>query len=694
MIDFLIKSTISLIIFLSFYHLVLEREKMHQFNRFYLLFSIVISLVIPFITFEIIREIPVAAIMEPTYMPIPMSNETIPVIETIDYTPIVLWGLYGLTTLFLSIRFGKNIWQLITKSSSNPTVKHKNAQLVLVDEKILPHTFLNSIFINFDDYNQRNIEDELYTHELVHVTQKHTLDILFIEFLKTIFWFNPIFIFYKKAIQLNHEFLADEKVVESYNNVPFYQSLLLQKGNGNQVIYLASNLNYLVTKKRLLMMTKNTSKNIAFLKKIAIIPILAGLVFFICFKVVAQEKINPKAATAVAVSGVELSTSETDDKRRDIYYSGVRIMLKDYRYGIEINEMYEDLTLEQKRTYLNWIPSPMKENKITETLLTKLASTNKNAVWIDERVVTNSELKKHQSSDFKHYTASFVHKNARSKKFPQNYQYHLYTKDYFDKNLKNLHLKFSNDTLKIGVSNFHKPKNVKTLKKIKPDTIIWQTKNKEGYNLYIKDTVKKKAILPKKPLEKVTINGEIYEKVGEKYFNKKGSFDATGKTKFKDGYIKINNQTCFYVSNEKGEIKYFDPTGNRIDIYGIKTETKANTIEEVPTKKQETDVYNLSDLTEKPEFELGLEAFYKYIGSNYKIPEEVTKNKLKGRVFASFIVEKDGSLSNIKILRDMGYGTGEEAVRVLKESPKWKPGKKDGRTVRTMYSLPISIKSE
>ncbi len=199
--------------------------------------------------------------------------------------------MYGLISFLLLIRFGKNIWKLIAKSKYNTNVKYKNANLILVEEKTLPHTFLNSIFINFDDYNNRNIEDELYTHELVHVTQKHTLDILFIEFLKVVFWFNPIFIFYKKAIQLNHEFLADEEIVKTYNNVPFYQNLLLQKGSGQQTIYLASNLNYLVTKKRLIMMTKSTSQKIAVLKKIAIVPILSLLVFSLCFKTIAQEKV-------------------------------------------------------------------------------------------------------------------------------------------------------------------------------------------------------------------------------------------------------------------------------------------------------------------------------------------------------------------------------------------------------------------
>ena len=195
----------------------------------------------------------------------------------------------------------------------------------------------------------------------------------------------------------------------------------------------------------------------------------------------------------------------------------------------------------------------------------------------------------------------------------------MYTKKYFEENLKNSHLHFGNDTLKMVISNYKKNKVDEILSQTNPDTIVWHTKGKEEYNLYVKDTVKKNKIIEK---------------------------------------------------------------------------PKPTYCPEVPTKKDPTDVKSVNELTEKPEFELGLEAFYKYIGTNYKIPEEITKNKLKGKVFASFIVEKDGSLSNIKILRDMGYGTGEEAERVLKNSPKWKPGKIDGKPVRTMYSLPISIKSE
>jgi beta-lactamase regulating signal transducer with metallopeptidase domain len=164
--------------------------------------SIAISFVIPFLTFEIIQIVPTVQTIEPVNTAINSSaipeNEihgnNLPIEESINFTPYILWSSYGLIALLLLFRFGKNIWKLISKSTSNPNVKYKNAYLVLVEEETLPHTFLNSIFVNFEDYNNRNIEDELYSHELVHVTQKHTLDILFIEFLKVVFWFNPIFI--------------------------------------------------------------------------------------------------------------------------------------------------------------------------------------------------------------------------------------------------------------------------------------------------------------------------------------------------------------------------------------------------------------------------------------------------------------------------------------------------------------------
>jgi protein TonB len=106
--------------------------------------------------------------------------------------------------------------------------------------------------------------------------------------------------------------------------------------------------------------------------------------------------------------------------------------------------------------------------------------------------------------------------------------------------------------------------------------------------------------------------------------------------------------------------------------------------------EEDNSIYNTAGIEVKPDFPGGMEKFYKFIGKNYQVPEE---EGLKGKVFVSFVVEKDGSLTDIKVIRDIGYGTGKEAIRVLKACPKWNPGEQNGKKVRVLYSLPINIQS-
>ncbi|WP_289662592.1 energy transducer TonB [Flavobacterium panacagri] len=103
----------------------------------------------------------------------------------------------------------------------------------------------------------------------------------------------------------------------------------------------------------------------------------------------------------------------------------------------------------------------------------------------------------------------------------------------------------------------------------------------------------------------------------------------------------------------------------------------------------EIDIYNPVGIDVKPEFPGGTQKFHQFIDENYKKPNK--KPTPQGKVFATFIIEINGSLSDIKILRDIGYGTGEELVRVLKLSPKWKPGKLNHKEVRTLYSLVFPV---
>ena len=101
-------------------------------------------------------------------------------------------------------------------------------------------------------------------------------------------------------------------------------------------------------------------------------------------------------------------------------------------------------------------------------------------------------------------------------------------------------------------------------------------------------------------------------------------------------------------------------------------------------------VYNSGGIEVKPEFKGGLNKFYEYISKNYRTPEVPG---LKGKLLISFVVEKDGSIADIKVLKDIGYGTGEEAIRLLKNCPKWTPAEQQGKKVRCSFMLPLNIQS-
>jgi len=95
----------------------------------------------------------------------------------------------------------------------------------------------------------------------------------------------------------------------------------------------------------------------------------------------------------------------------------------------------------------------------------------------------------------------------------------------------------------------------------------------------------------------------------------------------------------------------------------------------------------------KPEYPGGVQALRKYIAANFRVPE--VEEDIVARIHLSFVVETDGTLSGIKVIKDPGYGMAEEAIRVLKACPqKWTPGMQNGKPVKASYVLPISINAQ
>lgn len=129
----------------------------------------------------------------------------------------------------------------------------------------------------------------------------------------------------------------------------------------------------------------------------------------------------------------------------------------------------------------------------------------------------------------------------------------------------------------------------------------------------------------------------------------------------------------------KGE---FGPTKQEGAMTGVASGAPAGSVDG-------NEVFRAVEVMPKPPG--GMEAFVQWVGKNYNYPEAALQQGIKGSVVVSFVVERDGSLTDIKVVRDLSFGTGQEAVRVLMKAKKWAPGVQNGRPVRVSYTLPITL---
>ena len=297
MIEFVFKSFVCLFVFYIFFDLFLAKENIPQFKRYYLLFVLLFSFVIPLIKIKVSSTILPVLNFNISHLQVQEKNNITDLASQGGSSFQLAWLFYAFYTLIgllLFIRFLINIFRLIRLRKNNPVENINGIKIVLTKQKILPYSFLNSVFVNKKEYENGKISSELLRHELAHIKQKHSLDILVLELVQIIYWFNPLIFFYKRAIRLNHEYLADSFVLNSNVALVDYQNQLINVVFRNNTTYLASNFNYLLVKKRIIMMTKTKSKSIGY--KIALIPVLTALLFnFIsCNKELMVASSNPE----------------------------------------------------------------------------------------------------------------------------------------------------------------------------------------------------------------------------------------------------------------------------------------------------------------------------------------------------------------------------------------------------------------
>lgn len=269
-ISYFMQSALILGGFLAVYHLFLKRDTLFMENRWFLLSGLVLSLIFPLIKIE---KVVVAA------KPILVSTEANTTVAGIDHVGTsfgpenVFWWLYLSVCGLMMVRFFLRLAALKKLKETAKTWKEHPYMHVETEKRISPFSFFHYIYYNPNLFAPNEL-DTILAHEKVHARQYHSVDILLLEFLKIVFWFNPILWLYKPAIKQNLEFLADQHAIAGEKNKKSYQYLMLRQVTENQNFRFTNSFYNSLIKKRIVMLNQNQSKRTNVLKTLFVLPLL------------------------------------------------------------------------------------------------------------------------------------------------------------------------------------------------------------------------------------------------------------------------------------------------------------------------------------------------------------------------------------------------------------------------------------
>jgi TonB family protein len=331
-IEYTVKAGIALTVLYLFYWLFLRKDTHFYLNRFVLVFSVVISLVIPSIPMArvnipgIFEKLPTLVIdfgkAETLARGIPA--ESVPTNASTGNLWHIIFVIYllGAVIVFCRLIYQAIFLHAITRLSKK--VKYQGYTIIYMNNEMTPFSYFSRIFIPSGQVDDSSF-DSIIAHERSHLMQGHYIDLFIIEIMTVLQWFNPVMWFYEKSIKEVHEYLADDAVLSAGSNQGRYQALLVNQAIGGPVFILTNQFNQSLIKKRIMMMKKMKTSQLAKFKALLILPLIAALMLAF---------VNPPSKIQGSLRGNEITVSGSlSDKLTGSALSGAIVVIKGTNIG-------------------------------------------------------------------------------------------------------------------------------------------------------------------------------------------------------------------------------------------------------------------------------------------------------------------------------------------------------------------------
>lgn len=316
MIQYILECIAFQLVFLIIYDFFLKRETFFQWNRVYLIGAYVLSLLLPWIKIEALRtEIPETFNGYSEFLwnlnqePMLLNPE---VSQGFSFTWQEGFFLTGALLAFVwFVLKMRRLYQLRTKG----TIRHfKNFTQILVPDSHIAFSFFKSIFLG--DKLADKEYNAIISHELVHIEQRHSLDLLFFELMRIVGWFNPLVYVYQHKIAELHEFIADAQVPKTERKA-HYELLLSQVFQTQNISFVNQFFKSSLIKKRIVMLQKTKSKKVFQLKYLAIVPVLLGMLLYTSCQTEISSEEKTKSTLSKKIEALELEIKNKDSLTQD-----------------------------------------------------------------------------------------------------------------------------------------------------------------------------------------------------------------------------------------------------------------------------------------------------------------------------------------------------------------------------------------
>ncbi|ALI99617.1 M56 family metallopeptidase [Rufibacter tibetensis] len=601
LLQYLLESAVGLTLLFLFYALVLRKETCFQFNRFYLMAALFLSLVVPLSQLPGIALWPEPVeqeiVLEAAFEPVSLvaSQDVATSQETFNYWSL-LYAVYGVGVLFFAIRFLVQFVRLRQFANQEGTsfFLPNRAPVILTHGQFPTFSFWRWVFFDNSQPLTPEETERILQHEQVHIDQRHTLDVLLVSLAGIVFWFNPLLLLFKKALEQTHEFIADAHVART-SSPSAYSSLLVKQVFKNADFHLGSYffLNKSLTLTRIKMMKKLHQSP----KRSRMLLVIPALALFLT-AVAAMRPVSKEEASINSIGKAQEGAAQ---------FPGGREALNAY---VKNRLVLPEVAFQKRKSEQDFV-------KVTGTIEVEVQEDG-TAVY---RRTVDLDVRPNHSEVVTAVTKQFAVLVSQMPRWTPA------------------------------------QKNGKPLSSKETISISSVSGNFLTYASYLDSRQQKTSVSSK-------ANGIKGSNTNEEVI-------VTGKP----------------LPGQLPQEQKASSTHKEVTVVGRPTSTELKQEEPVDTKV-------FIAVEQMPEFPGGQAAMFKYLTDNIVYPEDAKQAKISGVMVASFIVNAQGKVTKVEVVKKLHSSLDQAFVKALQNMPLWTPGTQNGKAVSVKYTVPFRVVGE